>query len=66
MKTLALERQIHTHYYERLLASQDKEGVTAEANEKIQSMGSSPKDFIKDPYILDFLGIKSHHTLNLN
>ena len=49
-----LERNIHTLYYERLLSSKDKKAALAqEANfEKL-----SPADFIKDPYVLEFLGL---------
>ncbi|MCL1921194.1 MAG: PDDEXK nuclease domain-containing protein [Kiritimatiellaeota bacterium] len=54
--TRQLERQINTHFYERLLSSQDKEGVSAE----IQRTASppDPKDFIRNPVVLEFLNIK--------
>jgi len=49
-----LDRNIHTLYYERLLASQDKKSALAkEAGFEKQS----PADFIKDPYVLEFLGL---------
>jgi predicted nuclease of restriction endonuclease-like (RecB) superfamily len=52
----ALERQISTLYYQRLLSSQDKHGVKAEASALIQrDAPPSPRDFIRDPYILEFL-----------
>ena len=47
-----LERQISTLYYERLLASQDKATVIAEAEEKTSLV--KPESFIKDPYQTDF------------
>jgi predicted nuclease of restriction endonuclease-like (RecB) superfamily len=49
-----LERNIHTLYYERLLASQDKKSALEKETlfEK-----QSPADFIKDPYVLEFLGL---------
>ena len=50
-----LERQIGTLYYERLLASQDKEAV---ANEMCLSKKIEPKNIIKDPYVLEFLGLE--------
>jgi len=56
-----LERQISTLYYERLLASRDKEAVVAEANEKMEPL--STEDFIKDPYVLDFLDLKNYPAL---
>lgn len=51
-----LERQIHTMFYERLLASQDKKSVAAE----IQTTEPKPEyeKAIKDPYIMEFLQIQ--------
>jgi predicted nuclease of restriction endonuclease-like (RecB) superfamily len=55
--TAALDRQISTLHYERLLSSQDKAAVQAEAAELIQrDAPPDPRDFIRDPYVLDFLG----------
>lgn len=52
----ALDRQIGTLYYQRLLSSQDQEGVKAEARALIQrEVPPNPRDFIRDPYILEFL-----------
>lgn len=53
----ALARQISTLYFERLLSSQDKPAVQAEAAALIaQHAAPNPRDFIRDPYVLDFLG----------
>ena len=53
----ALDRQISTLFYERLLGSQDKAGVTAEAVALIaKDAPADPRDFIRDPYVLEFLG----------
>jgi predicted nuclease of restriction endonuclease-like (RecB) superfamily len=54
----ALERQIGTLYYERLLASKDKSLVEQEANTNTQPLAESPKDYLRDPYILDFLNLE--------
>lgn len=51
----ALERQIGTLYYERLLSSQDKASVVAEASAKTAVM--TPRDIVRDPVVLEFLGI---------
>ena len=52
----ALDRQISTLYYQRLLSSQNQDGVKAEANALIQrDAPPHPRDFIRDPYILEFL-----------
>jgi len=60
--TRALERQIGTHYYERLLASQDKQSVAVEAKEKTKDLLLTPKDIIKDPYVLEFLDLKQNNS----
>ncbi len=62
--TRALERQIHVFYYERLLASRDRNSVEQEAEEKTIPLSISPRDFVKDPYVLEFLNIKADHTLH--
>jgi predicted nuclease of restriction endonuclease-like (RecB) superfamily len=52
----ALERQIGTLYYERLLASKDKAAVAAEAHALTRGDKPSPRDFVRDPVVLEFLG----------
>ena len=53
--TRALERQIRTLYYERLLASTDRAAVEQEAAAKMAPL-QSPRDFVRDPVMLEFLG----------
>ena len=51
-----MERQINSQLYERLLMSNDKESVLAIArNEKLPT---TPQEIIKDPMILEFLGLR--------
>lgn len=59
--TRALERQINSLYYERLLMSRDKAAVTEEMQQKTAPLVPAPQDFIKDPYVLEFLGIPDAH-----
>ncbi|GAB4007612.1 PDDEXK nuclease domain-containing protein [Spirosoma migulaei] len=56
----ALERQINSFYYERLLATReaDRPDVRLEAEEKTRPLKLEPKDILKDPYILEFLDLK--------
>ncbi len=54
----ALERQIGVLYYERLLASKDKSPVEQEAQEKVDELAERPEDYLRDPYILDFLNLQ--------
>ena len=58
--TRTLERQINSLYYERLLMSRDKKPVIREMQEKTKSLVSTPQDFIKDPYVLEFLGLRDN------
>ena len=51
-----LDRQINTLFYERMLASRDKETVRAEVKQS-STETLSPHEIIRDPYVLDFLGI---------
>lgn len=53
----ALDRQISKLYYERLLVSQEKKPVEAEAKEKTKALREEPKKILRDPYILDFLNL---------
>jgi predicted nuclease of restriction endonuclease-like (RecB) superfamily len=55
--TRALDRQIGTLYYERLLASQDRQPVREEAAAQIGALSANPRDFIRDPVMLEFLGL---------
>ncbi len=59
--TRQLDRQISTLYYDRLLTSHDKKIVIEEAEEKLQKV--IPEEFIKDPYILEFLNLKDYPAL---
>lgn len=54
--TRALERQINTLYYERLLATSDRPAVEQEAVSAAASL-QTPRDFVRDPVMLEFLGL---------
>lgn len=51
-----MERQINSSLYERLLLSNDKESVLAVA--KNEAIPLHPSEIIKDPMVLEFLGLK--------
>ena len=53
----ALDRQIGTLYFERLALSSDKAGVAAEANANIAALPPAPRQFVRDPVMLEFLGL---------
>lgn len=59
-----LQRQYDTALYERLALSRDKEGIKqlAEQGQILQK----PLDFLKDPYILEFLDLPEQHHYSEN
>lgn len=56
--TRSLERQIGNLYYERMFMSRNDKVVKEEALQKTQEQEAS--DIIKDPYVLEFLGLKDN------
>ena len=54
--TRSLERQISTLYYERLLATSDRLAVESEARGNL-TPSQTPRDFVRDPVMLEFLGL---------
>lgn len=61
--TRQLEHQINSFYFERTLASKPefREELAKEVLEKEPS--AKPEDLIKDPYVLDFLGLEGGERL---
>ena len=51
-----MERQINSQLFERLLLSNDKESVLSVARNEI--IPTNPNEIIKDPMVLEFLGLK--------
>lgn len=62
--TRQLKRQIDTRFHERLLASQDKASVVAEIQRTEQP--PTPRDIIRDPYVLEFLDLPQSDHLYEN
>ena len=58
--TRQLERQINTFFYERLLSSKNKSEVAEEIN-RLEAP-KSPEDIIRDPYVLEFLGLNPNEN----
>lgn len=61
-----LERNINTLYYQRLLASQRKDIVVEEMQQKTAEFQQDPYEFIKNPAVLEFLNIPTHYAYNEN
>ena len=56
--TRQLDRQINSFFYERLLSSQNKEEVSKEITQLEKN--KVPEDIIRDPYVLEFLGLEAN------
>lgn len=62
--TRTLERQIGNLYYDRMLMSKNPQVVKEEATEK--QITAEAQDIIKDPYVLEFLGLKDNTDFREN
>lgn len=58
-----LERQINSFYYERLLSTSDENKVEVKNEINILERKEDVQNFIKDPYVLEFLDIKDRRFL---
>jgi predicted nuclease of restriction endonuclease-like (RecB) superfamily len=59
-----LKRQYNASLYERLVLSRNKKKIKALS--KDGHIITKAEDAIKDPYILEFLGLKEHHSYSEN
>lgn len=59
--TREMERQMNSMLFERLALSRDKEGVMTLAREG--QVLREPTDLVKDPYVLEFLGLPQSEQL---
>jgi predicted nuclease of restriction endonuclease-like (RecB) superfamily len=50
-----LERQVHTQYYDRCLHSQNPDRMIADGR-RLQHTQATASEFLKNPYVLEFLG----------
>ena len=55
-----LDRNISTQYYERILLSSNKQTVIAEMQEKTIDYQKNQLEFIKNPYVFEFLGLPTN------
>ena len=60
--TRTLQRQINTQYFERMLSKHNVEALPS-INTHGDPEASKPSDFIKDPYVLEFLDLPLNHKL---
>lgn len=57
-----LDRNISTQYYERLISSQIKDPVVNEMKEKTKEFQDRKLEFMKNPYVLEFLGLPENKS----
>jgi predicted nuclease of restriction endonuclease-like (RecB) superfamily len=57
-----LERQIESQFYERTAMSRDKASMLKKGALKKASDKITPAEEIKDPYVLEFLGLKDEYS----
>lgn len=58
-----LERQIHSSYYERILANRGETGLTSKDRERLPGNPLPPETILKSPYVLEFLGLPDSPSL---
>ena len=58
-----LQRNINTQYYDRLVMSKDKQPVINEMKEKTALLQQEKASFVKNPYILEFLGLPEEPSI---
>jgi predicted nuclease of restriction endonuclease-like (RecB) superfamily len=57
-----LERQIGSQFYERTLLSRNKAAMLTEGTEPPHDGSLAPEEAIKEPYVLEFLGLKDEYS----
>jgi len=57
-----LDRQISTQFYERTLLSKNKSAMLKKGEKPIAGDFVSPEEEIKDPFVLEFLGLKDEYS----
>ena len=55
-----LQRNIYTQYYDRLLLSKDQSTVITEMKQKTAMYQAEKETFVKNPYVLEFLGLPEY------
>jgi predicted nuclease of restriction endonuclease-like (RecB) superfamily len=57
-----LDRQIQSQFYERTLLSRNKAAMLRNADGRLSEDAVFPEEEIKDPFILEFLGLKDEYS----
>ena len=57
-----LERQINAQFYERTALSKNKAAMLRKRTKPKSNDMISPEEALKDPYVLEFLGLKDEYS----
>jgi predicted nuclease of restriction endonuclease-like (RecB) superfamily len=57
-----LDRQIQTQFYERTARSRDKAALLGESDQSHVGDSLTPDEEIKDPYVLEFIGLRDDYS----
>jgi predicted nuclease of restriction endonuclease-like (RecB) superfamily len=57
-----LARQIDTQFYERTMLSRNKAAMLAKGQRAAPSDAMTPEEHLKDPFMLEFLGLKDEYS----
>ena len=61
-----LERQIHSFYYDRIVANRGEKGLLPEERERLPGERVQPSHLLKSPMVLEFLGLPDSRELHEN
>lgn len=59
-----LERQIHSFYYDRIVANRGEQGLLPDGRERLAGEHVEPSHLLKSPMVLEFLGLPDTHELH--
>ena len=59
-----LERQIHSFYYDRIVANRGVKGLLSEKRERLPGERVQPAHLLKSPMVLEFLGLPDSRELH--
>ncbi|MDP4028674.1 MAG: PDDEXK nuclease domain-containing protein [Gallionella sp.] len=59
-----LERQIHSFYYDRIVANRGEQGLLPDGRERLPGERVEPSHLLKSPMVLEFLGLPESHELH--
>jgi predicted nuclease of restriction endonuclease-like (RecB) superfamily len=57
-----LDRQINSMLYERIALSRNKQDMLAQAADTVPDDQMTPREAIRDPFVLEFLGLKDEYS----